>query len=326
MKRLTMVIGLLATLLLLGGVVDSGGAGTPEIPGKIAYIRDGNIWVAKANGDNPQKLTTTGDCSDASWSPDGTKIAYIRIRGENSGYGDCGYLWCYDLTTKKALRILPDGYCENPQWSPDGKWIAFCVNLEALLKADAPPWGSVRLEICSASGKNRRTVIKETPNLGFTWSPDAKRIYYAKYTGDLSCGVAFLELSDPSRSQMIYKAKLGENPDSRIGALQFLNEQDVAFFEFDFNDMDERVTRLVTLNARTREFKKEVLRPTTPNCESASACFLGDAKAFWLWEYDWKEGKQPLLTLVVNGKNVKTIEGEQVSWVPERSSAVADDE
>lgn len=49
---------------------------------KIAFVKDGNIWLMDADGNNKVQLTT-GDAQDAlpTWSPNGKKIAFSRDSG-----------------------------------------------------------------------------------------------------------------------------------------------------------------------------------------------------------------------------------------------------
>lgn len=356
MKKVAVVMSLVVGLLLLGMMVDYCWADTPEIPGKIAYIQDGNIWIAKANGDSPQRLTTTGDCSDPSWSPDGTRIAYLRrghdgeddwgrniwiINADGSNpqqlttTKDCeeftwspdgtkiayirspeevyaSYLWCYDLTTRSAARVVPDRHCWKFEWSPDSKWIAFLVDLTG--DRGGPP--TCRLEICSLSGQNRKTIIKKADGISFVWSSDSRCLYLSSLSNDWSTTTfAAVELADSPRLQMICEAQLGDPPDSGFEILQLINEEEIVLFETDVdNEVNTGTFRIAILNTRNREFKKETIEPRVSNWVY-SVYLLGDTKKFWMTEMDWEEYKG-FLTLVVNGKVVKTIEGEQISWIP----------
>ena len=81
-----------------------------------------DIWVADADGANPQQITRgPGVQGSPNWSPDGQRIAFDS-RGEDGHY----HIWTIEvdggaprqLTTAPADQVVPT-------WSQDGKWIYF---------------------------------------------------------------------------------------------------------------------------------------------------------------------------------------------------------
>jgi dipeptidyl aminopeptidase/acylaminoacyl peptidase len=87
-------------------------AATPSLPSLVAYVRGGNVYVSK--GATEQKLTADGGYSRPRWSPDGTKLAYLKA----------GQLWTMrsDGTAKRRLTTRA---ADGASWSPDGRWLAF---------------------------------------------------------------------------------------------------------------------------------------------------------------------------------------------------------
>lgn len=75
-----------------------------------------NVFVTRLGG-TPRQLTYRGGQSP-SWSPHGTKLAFVR----QSRNGLDVYLVGRDGRGLRRLT-LRGGY--SPAWSPDGKWIAF---------------------------------------------------------------------------------------------------------------------------------------------------------------------------------------------------------
>jgi Tol biopolymer transport system component len=93
--RLASIMALtLALVLALGAAVAVGASMLPSPPpqvpppfgpaanGAVAYAQDGAIRTVDARGDNPTLITTGADQDDSpGFSPDGTKIAFIRHGG-----------------------------------------------------------------------------------------------------------------------------------------------------------------------------------------------------------------------------------------------------
>jgi len=99
----------------------------------IAYERDGNIFYARIVDGKAQSVDTIiddGMSYEPSLSPDGQKIAYIRLDPESSDSTYYSELWIYDLSNGSTKRILTEydvGRFELDEslWDPYGKWIYF---------------------------------------------------------------------------------------------------------------------------------------------------------------------------------------------------------
>jgi len=101
--------------------VDAGHS--PEISpqGTIAYVKDGQIWLAALDGgEKPQQLVVRGRNGDPRWSADGSRLLFVSARGDHA------FIGVYVVAAKTVQFMAPsvdsDG---DPVWSPDGRRIAF---------------------------------------------------------------------------------------------------------------------------------------------------------------------------------------------------------
>jgi Tol biopolymer transport system component len=94
-----------------------------QLPGKIAFTRNGSIWVW--SGGTANELVTADNISDPRWSPDGNQLLYVRMQ---NSYSD---LYLYDLATGAETQITANqpydevgslDYALNSSWALDPDW------------------------------------------------------------------------------------------------------------------------------------------------------------------------------------------------------------
>jgi Tol biopolymer transport system component len=145
---------------------------------RVVWTRGGfgpqsEIWVMNIDGSGKRQLTFN-DASDggvATWSPDGSKIAFRSSRDSvDPGHPNHEiYIMNADgtnqhnITNHPAEEVLPD-------WSPDGKKIAFVSDRG----------GDFAIYTMAPNGSNVRKLTDDSMYAANPrWSPDGKRILFA---------------------------------------------------------------------------------------------------------------------------------------------------
>jgi Tol biopolymer transport system component len=136
---------------------------TPErMNGRIAFVRDGGVWIANAEDARQQRLTRPPrdeydkQYFQPAWSPDGQRLAMVQV-------------WFPTHAYQKLVSVRADGglkqsessaafYPEAPAWSPDGRMLAYQNRGKIVVRGE----GKV------ARGRSP------------TWSPDGEWIAYAR--------------------------------------------------------------------------------------------------------------------------------------------------
>jgi Tol biopolymer transport system component len=148
------------------GEIATGAAG-------IALTYDtSEIYVMNADGTDVTRLTSArdeGQVASPSWSPDGTKIAFVRELGGKNGDIDV-YMMNRDGT---GIERLTDHPAEDrgPAWSPDGTKIAFHSARD----------GDFDVYVMNTDGTSVAQVTDDPAPDGLpSWSPDGTRIVFVR--------------------------------------------------------------------------------------------------------------------------------------------------
>jgi hypothetical protein len=197
-----LIAGLGAALLLPGAAR----AAYPGQNGKLAFVRDGQIWAMSVDGTGEVQLTSAADSAiEPEWSPDGARILYTReaetgpevrvmdadgvgdtpvAAGHSPTWfpdgtrfafarGDAIYDARVDGSDVRAVGSLPPGsVLTDLEWSPEGGEFAFGLaqGLQRVVWANRP--GSVVMRrIAPAVPADERAY-------GASWAPSAARVAY----------------------------------------------------------------------------------------------------------------------------------------------------
>jgi WD40-like Beta Propeller Repeat len=131
----------------------------------LYYSRDGwRLYRVHPDGTGDELVPMLTPSTDAagSPSPDGTRLAYVRITGGNQDQ-----LWMLDLASGTSTNLNTLGH--QPAWSPTGTQIAYIGLAE----------GS-SLKLMNADGTGIRTIVPGSANnrygFGIDWSSDGQWI------------------------------------------------------------------------------------------------------------------------------------------------------
>lgn len=137
---------------------------------KIVYIKDGFIWVMNADGSNKRELAQPWlIAAGPVWSPDGSRIVF-----NHSDYFSVSEIW---LMNSDGTNLTPltdsDPWFVGIDWSPDGSKIAF-----SRWNLPGNPDG-LNIYVMNADGTGQ-TAITNGRGLNFhpKWSPDGSRIAF----------------------------------------------------------------------------------------------------------------------------------------------------
>lgn len=146
------------------------------------------IWETDAQGSQPHLLSEGCDppvCveeNDPSYSPDGTRMVFVRTRADEGDPAPVSVLAIRDLETGTVTELEatshPRHFAANyhPRWSPDGATIAYAV---AALTDDAASGSTIRL--VGADGTNDRSLTSLNDVGDPEWAPDGSRLLFSTH-------------------------------------------------------------------------------------------------------------------------------------------------
>jgi Tol biopolymer transport system component len=176
MSRPPLVLSLIGLAAAVAAVALPAGATPPGSNGKLVFdrqTRDGSdMFTVGADGSGLTQLTRLpGDAGDSSWSPDGSKVAFVHARNPERGPFE---IWVVNADGSGLKRLTRHrGLSGSPAWSPDGRKIVYATDA-----GRRPP---LRLFVMNVDGSGQRRLTSNR-RLDFAdpqWSPDGDSIAFA---------------------------------------------------------------------------------------------------------------------------------------------------
>ncbi len=139
-----------------------------EVLDNNRHGEQGELVLANADGSSPEVLGKAGELPWASFSPDGTQIASLSIKG----------IAFVELSTKRVLRSFPrKGFFQQVTWSPDGKWLIGVAN------SFGASWSIARMDAATGEATAVNRIDCCTPdwfpdsvNVIFSWRPPGQKV------------------------------------------------------------------------------------------------------------------------------------------------------
>jgi Tol biopolymer transport system component len=150
--------------------------------GQIAFIgSDGNLHLTNQGGSTLVDLTAdaaadevTGDLSVyqfPAWSPDGKRVAFIRVQGNATGRVSESWILVADAAGRDDPVELFDSEVERPvylSWSPDGRYLSFL--------AEAGYRGTLALYLLDVEAGGEPQVVDVGGPIYYAWNPAGNQI------------------------------------------------------------------------------------------------------------------------------------------------------
>jgi TolB protein len=153
----------------------SGPAWSPD-GSRIAFARDGDLYVMNSDGTGAVRLATRGGpWGSPDWSPDGSQIVFAR---GTTGRWD---IYIINADGSGEVNLTNRGsYNGFPSWSPDGSKIAFVSDLHGNWVA-----GDADIYVMNTDGSNVERLTYDG-SAAPAWSPDGSKIAFERWIGDNS--------------------------------------------------------------------------------------------------------------------------------------------
>ena len=163
---------------------------TPSTSG-IDCLHEVNVVATDASSPAHRLLAPGMDSVAGTWSPDGTRIAFLGNEGESTGLYVVDAGPAVAMSGLKGRRIGPDlgpdlARSYTPSWSPDGTELAVVVATTLPVIADGDG-----LYVVKADGSGQRLIAAQAGNPA--WSPDGQRLAFhrrvdrAEYWNERPC-------------------------------------------------------------------------------------------------------------------------------------------
>lgn len=147
---------------------------------RIVYHRLGDIFTMAPDGSDKVQLTAGAPYdADPVWSPDRSKIAFIRCCSIRRPGHSALIVMDADGTDRRELSENLRGEVFEAEWAPDGSALVYS---DVITERDRY---RASLRVVSVDGASTRSLTGyRASNVGGTWSPDGRIVFMSDRDGD----------------------------------------------------------------------------------------------------------------------------------------------
>ena len=172
----------------------------PGTNGKITFVTSHGpgvgINIMNPDGTNSHLITNsfTPQAEDPSWSPDGTKIAFVDLYNG-------GYLYTMNAEGAELTPVKGNPVGTQPSWSPDGTKLAYAARISGINQIMTVDLATGALHQVTSSN----TLYSTNPS----WSPDGKKIAFERSSQDGSLRDIYIMNSDGTQQVNLTSGNMG---------------------------------------------------------------------------------------------------------------------
>jgi TolB protein len=191
------------------------------------------LYLVDADGQNLKQLTTTGNNTNAMFSPDARSVVY---QSDRNGNWD---IFVLNIATGEEKQLTTDAHSDvNPYFSPSGEWITY----------QSDRTGNDNVLVLNVATGEEFSVTRSATNVIFpSWSPNGKQLSYLTDVGNALYNLTVSAI-DGSDAKTITQGSMDTgntawSPEGNRIAYQAQNNNKLDVYTYDLkNDKQYQVT------------------------------------------------------------------------------------
>jgi Tol biopolymer transport system component len=191
---------------------------------KIAYSYYNAIYKMNPDGTNVQQLTSGQRDYSPVWSPDGTRIAFVRVTTEYIANNETDFYTQIDTYTINTIDsnggnpvqiTSGQSFVNDLTWSPDGTKLAFVQGLDSTHAGYYYSCSGIKniYTVNAVANASAQMITAAGSGVDPSWSPDGRKIFYAVNSASEDFGIYSIDLPTNSVSRLTYDISPPADPE-----------------------------------------------------------------------------------------------------------------